>query len=401
MSVYDVAVIGGGLIGTAASYFLAGLGARAVVIERGQINSGASGRNAGSLHFQLEPRMADSLSGAPQEVAQLVPLSLQAIEDWRRLSTELGCELEIAMHGGLIVAETDDDRALLERKTELENLFGLRSQLLGPVELRRLAPYLSPKIVAATFCEFEGHANPRLVTPAFARAGAKRGVAYRVETAVAGIRRFEGCWRLSLVASPDDVGCQHASEHASEIIDARSLLIAAGAWSVPILRALGLDLPLWPIALTMSVTERTRPFVGHLIQHMGRRLSLKQAEAGNLIVGGAWPARLIWTGSTLGESRAELLADAIIGNLRVASDVVPAMADLHLIRSWSGIASDTPDHLPLLGRVPGVPEVYIAAGGSSFTLGPTLSRLVSELITMGRTDFDLRTCEPARYLAAA
>jgi sarcosine oxidase subunit beta len=102
-----------------------------------------------------------------------------------------------------------------------------------------------------------------------------------------------------------------------------------------------------------------------------------------------------------GYSENELLPQSIIGNFTVARDIVPLVSSLHVLRSWSGIASDTPDHLPLLGRVPGLADAFIAAGGSTFTLGPTVGRLLSELIVDGRPALSIAPFDPGRFSAEA
>jgi sarcosine oxidase subunit beta len=385
----DVAIVGGGLVGCATAWFLARRGLSVVVVESGDLNQGASGRNAGSLHFQLEPRMADVLRSSPERLGQLVPLSLQAIDDWRSLPEAVGADLEVAMHGGLLVAETADDVELLERKGVLEQRVGLPSELLGRTELARVAPYLSGSVCGVAFCNVEGHANPRLVAPALARAAQRAGAQLHVGVSFRAARRAAGAWELD--ATTDDGRPLE--------IRARHLVVAAGAWSGPVLAGLGVPLPLRPIPLTMSVTERTRPAVGHLIQHMSRHLSLKQLKSGNVIVGGSWPSRLRWSGEVAGHSDNELLPQSIIGNFVVARDIVPLVSSLHVLRSWSGIASDTPDHLPLLGRVPGLVDAYVAAGGSTFTLGPTVGRLLSELIVDGRPALSIAPFDPGRFAA--
>jgi glycine/D-amino acid oxidase-like deaminating enzyme len=387
----DVAIVGGGLVGCATAWSLSRRGLSVVVLESGDINQGASGRNAGSLHFQLEPRMADVLRASPEQLGQLVPLSLQAIDDWRALPGAVGADLEVAMHGGLLVAETAEDLDLLERKEVLEKRVGLPSEMFGRAELARVAPYLSGSVCGAAFCNVEGHANPRLVAPALARAASQAGARLCVGVVFRGARRVAGAWEID-AAGADDRPVE---------IRARCLVVAAGAWSGPVLASLGAHLPLRPIPLTMSVTERTRPAVGHLIQHMSRHLSLKQLKSGNVIVGGSWPSRLRWSMEVGGYSENELLPQSIIGNFTVARDIVPLVSSLHVLRSWSGIASDTPDHLPLLGRVPGLADAFIAAGGSTFTLGPTVGRLLSELIVDGRPALSIAPFDPGRFSAEA
>jgi glycine/D-amino acid oxidase-like deaminating enzyme len=388
----DVAVIGAGLIGCAAALNLARRGRRVVVLDQGEINRGASGRNAGSLHFQIEPRMVDVLLSDPQRLAELIPVNLQAIEDWKRVPAELKCDPEIAMHGGLMLAETDAEHELLLRKLDLETRAGLTVRVLDAAELHRIAPYLSERIRFASFCPDEGHANPRLVVAAYAAAARAEGVVFQLRARVESMEPHAGGWRLASRASSE----ADAAAHPAEIF-ADAVLIAAGAWSREILRPLGVEVPLTAVGLQMMVTQRAPQLIGHLVQHMGRRISIKQLEAGNILIGGGWPA-LLRSPDELGYAAdAELQEMAMIGSAAVACHTVPATSELSVIRSWSGIACVAPDHLPVLGAIDSLPGLFIAAGGASFTLGPTYARLISELISEGSASMPIGLYRAGRF----
>jgi glycine/D-amino acid oxidase-like deaminating enzyme len=192
--------------------------------------------------------------------------------------------------------------------------------------------------------------------------------------------RPEG-WRL--VVHSADACRSRGHGPAPAAIDAEAVLIAAGAWSREILAPLGAAVPLTPVGLQMMATQRTSPLIGHLVQHMGRRLSIKQVQSGNILIGGGWPARLSAVGDLGAATDAELQELSLVGSAATASHTIPATSALSVIRSWSGIACVAPDHLPVLGAIDALPGMFIAAGGSSFTLGPTYARLISELIGTG------------------
>lgn len=379
----DVAIIGGGLVGCAAAWQLSRKGASVVLIEAGDINAGASGQNAGSLHFQIERRFLENGDDLAEQGAQIVALSRHAVSDWATIEADLGTDLHVAMNGGLMVAETAEQVALLERKAERESHEGLAVRTIDGDEARAIAPYLAPGILAANFSADEGHADPRAVTPALADAARREGASVRTATRVRTIARDTGRFRI---------------EGDGFALCADQLLVAAGAWGADICALINIHMPLYPVALLMNATERTRPMVPHLVQHVGRRLSLKQTHAGNLLIGGGWPSRLAQTqdGGFDLSAKAQMIPESLTGNLLAARDVVPGVTRLNLIRSWTGVTAITSDQLPIVGPVPRMPGLWVAAGGSAFTLGLTFARMLADAMTGGDAD-ELSLLSPARF----
>ncbi|OWK33621.1 NAD(P)/FAD-dependent oxidoreductase [Sphingomonas dokdonensis] len=379
----DVAIIGGGLIGCATAWRLALAGASVVLFEAGDVNTGASGQNAGSLHFQIERRFLENGDALADQAAAIVALSRLAVEDWRKVEQDLGADLHVAIHGGLMVAETAEEVALLERKAERERREGLSVETFDGAAARAIAPYLSDRIMGANFSKDEGHADPKAMTPALAAAARGAGADLRMHTPVATITR---------VTSGFSLGGNGWSLAADRV------LVAAGAWTAPLCARANLHMPLYPVALLMNATVRVPPTIPHLVQHVGRRLSLKQTHAGNLLIGGGWPSRLAQSadgGFDLSRKPA-LIAGSLSGNLRAATDVVPQVAALDLLRSWTGVTAISADQLPIVGEVPRMPGLYVAAGGSAFTLGLTFARLLAAAMT-GRPTPELDIVSPARF----
>jgi len=393
MQKYDVAVIGGGLVGCASAYYLSRSGADVILLERGQINEGASGRNAGSLHFQLEQRLVKYRQKLAEALEHYVALAQVAIDHWQNIEQELNCNLEVVMDGGFMVAETDDEMKLLEEKSEIEQAQGLTVELLEKKDTHKLAPYLSDKVRAALFCPYEGHCNPRLLTPAYARNAEANKVEILTNKNVTGLDKKEGKWQI-------DFTNNQISKNGDSVI-AETVLNAAGVWANEVGLLASVDLPLLPVGLMMNVTEKTPKVIYHLIQHVGRKLSMKQVDDGNVLIGGGYSAKLQYQDGKWYSQRPALIhTDTVKENLRTAVSIVPFVRDLHLIRTWTGMTTLAPDQLPILGAVDQAPGFYIAAGGSAFTYGPTYARLMSELILTGSTSFPIAPYAANRFQQA-
>jgi sarcosine oxidase subunit beta len=380
----DTLVIGGGLLGSAVAYYLAQAGSSVMLVEKDQINRQASGQNAGSLHFQLEYRMIENGPEAARKAAEAMPLHLHAQQAWAGLEAELGTALGVVQHGGFMVAETAEQVERLGRKVALEQSAGLDTALLDGAEARRRAPYLGPSIVAAAFCPSEGKADPRRCSLAYANAAARLGAALRTATAVSAIRKTASGWSVTL---EDGSSCRAAT-----------IVIAAGAWSGRVAQMVGTVLPVSPVGLTMTATARSAPLVKHLVQHAGRRLSMKQTAEGNILIGGGWPARLHHEHGIIDlERKPELLLASVAGNMAAATAVVPGVANLPVLRMWTGMTALIADQLPLIGEVPRAPGAFIATGGSAFTLGPTYARVLADKV-LGKPDaFDVSRYDPNRF----
>lgn len=390
MSDYDAIVIGAGLTGVATAYYLAKGGASVLVLEQHQINRGASGANAGSLHFQLEHRLIEHEGVLDEELSFYAALARLAIADWRALEIELGENIELEMTGGLMLAESAAEMGKLERKAVIESAQGLDVFLLDKAEVRSKAPYLSDSITGALYCPDEGHCNPRLLSHAFVRKAKAIGATFLMQTQVNALKREGDQWSVTAKTAGEEA---QAQTYTTKV-----LVNAAGAWSADVAHMANLHLPLFPVGLIISVTEKAPAMMNHMIQHVGRKLSLKQVDDGNLLIGGGWSARLPQQkGQWQRDYRAVLDVSVLQENLATACSVMPQLAELHVLRSWTGTTGITPDQLPMIGNIDQAPGFYVAAGGSGFTYGPTYAKLLAELILHGETSFPIKAYSPNRF----
>jgi glycine/D-amino acid oxidase-like deaminating enzyme len=158
----------------------------------------------------------------------------------------------------------------------------------------------------------------------------------------------------------------------------------------------GLDLEISGKVLSVVVTEPRAPLMRTMVQHVDRRLTVKQTQSGTFVIGGGWPGRF---GS---DGLAKLpLRESVAANLWVAAHVLPELAEVRVVRSWGGAIPLMGDRSMIIGEYGGAPGFYLAvADHFGFTLGPLMGRVIGELVTRGRTDFDIRDFDVMNLAAA-
>lgn len=372
----DLVIVGGGVTGISAALYAARAGATVVCLDRGRVNGEASGGNAGSLHLQLLSwDFGGKAVGDGSLQLRTLPLQGESIGLWQTLESELGEDFEMQVTGGMMVAENPGQIAFLEAKAAAEGRVGIATEVIGADRVRQIVPAISDAIVAAAWCPGEGKINPLAATPALARAARAAGAVIEEHAPVTGVQRD---------------GTGYAIDTPRGRITAPRLLIAAGGWSAQVAAMLGAALPIRGAPLQMVVTAPGPRLVPCLLAHADRHLTMKQAAAGSVIIGGAWPGR---TGPA---GQAEVLPESLEGNVWVAGHTVPQVASLQVIRSWAAMNIDI-DGAPLIGPVPGLDGVTVAATANGFTLGPLMGREAAAAALSGRLRQDLNAFSMNRF----
>ncbi len=367
----DIVVIGGGVIGTAVTYYLASAGADVLLVERRELNREASGSSAGNLHLQLVGSAKRLRRGEPTgRLGSVARLHALAHRIWTGLEAELGCELGVRLGGGLTVADTADGVESLRAKAELERAAGVEVEVISGAEVRAIEPWLDADILAAAWCPGEGYANPLLVAPAYARLAAQAGARISTWAEVQRIERRSTGFVITTGAG---------------IVRAGKVVNAAGAWAGHISAMVGADLPVTGLVLTMNVTEPHPPLLSTVVQHVRQLLTLKQTQYGTFLIGGGWPANIAPDGQTQVPDLA-----CVRQNMQVACAVMPALRQVRLLRSWAAVSPQTGDLTCILGQLPAVRDFYVAvADHTGFTLAPLIGRAVAHLIIEGDPSVDV------------
>ncbi|WP_233237245.1 FAD-binding oxidoreductase [Bordetella sp. LUAb4] len=393
----DVAIIGGGIIGISTAYALARAGVRVAVFEKGTLACEQSSRNWGWVR---------TLGRDLPEV----PLALRSNQLWHEIQslTDVG----FRRSGMLYLQESQDDAAGHQAWMDGAKTYGIDARLLDRRAARQLLPASQRNWTGAMYSPTDGVAEPQLATAAIAALTRAAGGLVYEGCAVRGIERSAG--RVSaLVTERGTVATQ-------------AVLVAAGAWSRLFCGNLGADFP--QLKVRGSVL-RTRPFDAGLDTAVNGKdfTCRKRADGG-------------YTVSQFGASMADIVPDSFrlmrhflrawmsnhnFVRLRFgkrffeewslprhfSADRVspfelhrvldpqpsrngiaqawerlrhafPVFQDAQIARSWAGYIDVTPDAMPVMDQVPGLPGLYLASGfsGHGFGIGPAAGEAMAQLI---------------------
>jgi sarcosine oxidase subunit beta len=367
----DVIIVGGGIMGASAAFFLRQRGKSVILLERDLVGQAASGTNFGNVRRQ-------------GRYLHQLPLSNRALDIWTRLPELIGEDCEFVQRGHLRVCYTREQADKLEAYARDARDHGLNLEMMSANALRAGFPYLGCEIVAGCFDPTGGHANPRLTAPAIARAAVRAGAIVEEGAEVVGVTR----------AAEDFI----VEVRGRGSFTAPTLLVTAGAWGGKLSALFGEPVPLETHGPQMAVTEplpyRIGPTIGVSTPHVYETVYFRQVERGNIVLGGST------RGPASNETnRANVLPENILGQMEQIRRVMPGFAATSIIRVWSGVESYFPDDIPVMGPSARVAGLYYAFGfcGAGFQIGPGVGDVMAELIATGATTTPIAPYSIARF----
>ncbi len=402
----DVVIIGGGIVGCSAAYFLARQGVSVALFEKGRIAGEQSGRNWGWVRQQ---------GRSPVEL----PLMIRSLRHWQDLSSELREDIGFRQGGSLYLAENPAQLAELGEWLKVARAHELDTRLLSGHELAAVLKSDGEKWAGALHTASDARAEPNRAAPAIAR-GARRAGAHIVsQCAVRGIERAAG--RVNGVVT----------EHGP--VSAGAVVCAGGAWTRLFCGSLGISVPQLTVLGTVA---RTAPAVQLLEgEAWAPQIAIcRRADGGYTVAHGSstvhpltpatfrfavkfFPAfrqghkslRLTFGREffkALAEpSRWELDAPSPFERERVLNPApeprvlrqmrealrnwFPEIADAPFVESWGGMIETSPDVLPIISGVEGLEGFFIATGfsGHGFGIGPGAGKLIADMVR-GRADLN-------------
>lgn len=369
----EVVVIGAGIHGMSTAYNLAARGCpNVVVVEKGSIGSGATGRSGGIVRQQY--------TNAP-----MIELAMRSRQIFETLQQEIGGSPGFVQNGYIFLA-TDREARGLEYVVATQQRLGIKSDLVPFSVVREIFPDINLEGIAlAAFERDSGYAEPQSTLMAYVDKARELGVKIHQDTRVVNLLTFNGSV-TGVETTRGKIHCEH-------------VVAAAGPWNGQICAMAGVSLPFRFIRLQEAVV---RPLEGYSkvlpTLHCEKRVLYFRPEAGGLVLGGGTPkAEEVWDDPDRFRETAD--PDFVVEFAQALSGTMSRFANADFVRGWAGIGGMTPDNHPVIGALPGLSRFWLAADSShGFKLGPVMGRLMAELIVLGHTEtMDIQPFSYSRF----
>jgi glycine/D-amino acid oxidase-like deaminating enzyme len=411
----DVAIVGGGIVGSSAAYFLAQAGVSVALFEKGRIAGEQSGRNWGWVRQQCR---------SPVEL----PLMMQSLAIWKELPARLGEDVGFIQGGTLYLAENESELAGLAEWLAVAREHGLDTRVIAGRELQDVFP-AAGRFAGALYTPSDARAEPSRAGRAIARGAARAGAHVVSHCAVRGIETAAG--RVSAVVT----------EHGR--VATRAVVCAAGAWTRLFCGSLGIHVPQLPVLNTVArlapapqllkgqawspaLAIRRRADGGYTVAH-GRssihslvpasfRLAFSYLPAfraspdsirftigRDFLRALATPSRWALDGPSPFERERVLNpspAARELREMRAALDAwLPEIAGEGFVESWGGMIEASPDVLPFIAPIDTIGDFYVASGfsGHGFGIGPGAGKLVADMVRGSADPEQLRRFRLSRF----
>lgn len=354
-SSYEAVLIGGGIHGLAAAYFLAKEhGIRDVaVLERRYVGYGGSGRNTAIVR-------------ANQRSQENVVLYDEGLKLWPQLMAELDFNMMFHNCGNLNLAHSEAAMGALRLAVSTARFCGVESELLDAKQCKELIPELniSPDI---TFPIFGGMYHPPggilrhdAVAWGLAKGAYAQGAHIHQLTEVTGI----GVEKGKVVSVTTNRG----------VIKTPRVLICAGGWGALLADMVGIQLPLHPLTIQAMVTQPLKPFLHHVISSGAYHVYANQTLKGEVAMGAhmdPWPN---WTTQTT-PHYLKHQAEAI-------TEILPCLKGVKFMRHWAGLADMAPDMAPILDGNDPIEGLYLDVGWGyfGFKSGPITGKYMAQFM---------------------
>lgn len=349
MSRYEAIVVGGGLVGSAVAYGLAGRGLAVALLDEDDSALRASRGNFGLVWVQGKGRGFPPYARWSRLASQLWPGFAAELEELT------GIDAGYSRPGGVLVALDEAElvgyESMLSTMREEAGNHGYDYETLDAKAVGELLPGAGPDVVGGTYCPHDGHANPLRLLRALHAGVQARGGTY-----------LPGHGARKVTPAPGG-GFEVATEAGP--VHGERLVIAAGLGSGPLAEAVGLRVPVEPLQGQLMVTERVAPRFDVPTN------IVRQTREGSFMLGFSQEDAGFDT-----RTSTRTLRDIAWRCARA----FPFVSDLRVVRTWAALRIMTPDGFPIYERSERWPGAYAVTCHSGVTLAANHAERVSAWI---------------------
>jgi len=354
---FDVAVIGGGLVGSALALGLARAGQRVALLDEGDAAVRASRANFALVWVQSKGL------GLPEYAGWTIRSSDAWAGFAAGLEAETGLDVGFERPGGFHLALSEaelESRALqLRRLHNQPGIASYKTEIVDRARLEASLPGLGPDVVGGSYCPLDGHCNSLRLHRALHTAIRNRGVRYLPSHRVEAIEHIGGEFRLRT---------PHRRLSAGKVV------IAAGNASMQLAPMVGLAAPMKPNRGQIIVTERVQRFLRHPV------VTIRQTDEGTVMIGD----------SQLDGTDPDAMTMPVSSTMAArAIRMFPLLARLNVVRMWSGIRVMTQDGFPIYDQSETCPGAFLVCCHSGVTLAANHALTLAPMIAKGRLDADV------------
>ena len=347
-------------MGVSLAYALADRGrTRVTLLERDLLAQASTGLCVGGIRQQFS-------------LPSNIRLSQQTLRLFKRFKDLFGTDIQFHQVGYLFLIEEGKTWEEFRLGKAVQEKLGVPVEELTPEEIRYRWPYISTEgLRGGFFCGEDGYADPHLVTMGLAQYARERGITILEKTEATDILQKGG--------SITGVKTTRGTIHTPLVVN------AAGPWAAEIGRMVGLDLPVKPfrrqVFMTKDFPAIPKPIPMVLDQDAGFYF---RGEGGGLLTGMSDPDEPSSYNTHTDRAFLERVIDSAVRR-------APILESAEILRGWGGLYSISPDENAIIGSFPHLDGFFCAIGfsGHGFQHGPAVGEILAELLSEGRTGFDL------------
>jgi D-hydroxyproline dehydrogenase subunit beta len=370
-SLYDVVIVGAGIVGAACADEFARRGMRVAVVDRDVIGSGATAAGMGHIVVMDDSEAQFALTRYSQQL-------------WQELRAELPDDVEYEQCGTIWVAADEEEMEEVRRKHAFYGERGVLTEVLDSKALQLLEPNLRPGLAGGLLVPEDGVLYPPCAARFLMERALRHGAVLRLGTLVAGI----GQGRVRL-----DDGTE---------LSGGMVVNAAGAWSAEF--TAGIEIRKRKGHLV--ITDRYAGFLRHQLVELGY-LKSAHSVTSDSVAFNVQPRRtgqiLIGSSRQYGAEHKHVDHALVARMLGRAREYMPGIGTMSAVRTWTGFRAATPDKLPLIGPWAGDRSVFLATGheGLGITTSLATARILVDLVMGARTRIPTEPYLPSRAQQAA